>query len=124
MKRVLLVDDHDLFRQVLAVILQQHTDLKENLQAESLAQAREVLDALGGEVVDLAIVDLDLREGDPTELIERLREVEVPVLAFTAWPSLGGRARALRAGAGEVLSTATSGEEIVETAKRLVSASS
>ena len=119
-KRVLLVDDHDLFRQVLAVMLQQHTDLKENLQAESLAQARELLDTLGGEVVDLAIVDLDLPEGDPTELIESLRELEVPVLAFTACRSPQRRSRALQAGAGEGLSTATSGEEIVGVARRLL----
>ncbi len=119
MKRLLLVDDHDLFRQVLAVILRQHTDLKENLQAASLAQARELLDNLGGEV-DLAIVDLDLPEGDATELIESLRELEVLVLAFTAGGSPQRRARALEAGAKEVLSTASSGEEIIGATKRLV----
>jgi DNA-binding NarL/FixJ family response regulator len=120
MKRVLLVDDHDLFRQGLAVILEQHTDLKENVQARSLTEARQLLDNLGGEVVDLAIIDLDLPEGDATELIEDLRELEVPVVAFTAGGSLEGPARAYWAGAGEVLSTATSGEEIVSAAKRLV----
>jgi DNA-binding NarL/FixJ family response regulator len=119
MKRVLLVDDYDLFRQGLAVILQQHTNLKENLQTDSFAQAREVLDNLGGEV-DLAIVDLDLPEGDATELIESLRELEVPVVAFTADPSPQRRARALEAGAKEVLSTASSGEEIIGVVKRLV----
>jgi DNA-binding NarL/FixJ family response regulator len=118
MKRGLLVDDHDLFRQVLAVTLQLHTDLKENLQAGTLAQAREVLDALGGEVVDLAIVDLDLPEG--TDLIEDLCELDVPVVAFTACRSPQRRARALRAGAKEVLPTATSGEKIVGVVKRLL----
>jgi DNA-binding NarL/FixJ family response regulator len=119
MKRLLLVDDHDLFRQVLAVILQQHTDLKENLQAGSLGEARWVLANLGGEV-DLAIVDLDLPEGEGAELLKDLRELEVPVLAFTAGGSLQRRARALRAGAGEVLSPATSGEKIVGVVKRLL----
>ncbi len=118
MKRGLLVEDHHLFRQGLAIILQQHTDLKENFQADSLAQAREVLDNLGGEV-DLAIVDLDLPEGDPTELIEDLRELDVPVLAFTSSLSLERRASALQAGADEVLSTAASGEEVIDTVKRL-----
>ena len=120
MKRVLIVDDHNLFRQVLAVMLEEHTDLKENLQAGSLAEAQRVLAELDTKI-DLAIVDLDLPEGDATELIEDLREVCIPVMAFTAEPSLEEwGARALRAGAGEVLSTATPGEEIVEAAERLV----
>ncbi len=124
MRRVLLVDDHDLFRQVLALILQQHTDLKEDLQADSLAQAKKLLDDLDDHQVqvDLAVVDLDLPEGDPTALIEDLRELDVPVLALTSGSnSEEPSARALRAGADEVLSTATSGEKILETARRLIS---
>jgi DNA-binding NarL/FixJ family response regulator len=121
MKRLLLVDDHDLFRQVLAVILEQHTDLKENLQAGSLAEAHQILDELEREEeVDLAVVDLDLPEGDATQLIEDLRELEVPVLALTSSMSLERRTSALRAGAGEVLTTAACGEKIVGTAKRLL----
>jgi DNA-binding NarL/FixJ family response regulator len=122
MKRLLLVDDHDLFRQVLAVILQQHTDLKENLQAGSLAEAHQILDELDlqDEEVDLAVVDLDLPEGDATRLIEDLRELEVPVLALTSSVSLERRTSALRAGAGEVLTTAACGEKIIGTARRLI----
>jgi DNA-binding NarL/FixJ family response regulator len=120
-KRLLLVDDHDLFRQVLAVILEQHTDLKENLQAGSLAEAHQILDELEREEeVDLAVVDLDLPEGDATQLIEDLRELEVPVLALTSSMSLERRTSALRAGAGEVLTTAACGEKIVGTARRLI----
>ncbi len=122
--KVLLVDDHDLFCQVLAVMLWQHTDLKENLQAGSLAEAHQILDELDlqDQEVDLAVVDLDLPEGDPTALIEDLRRLDVPVLALTSGSnSEGPSARALRAGADEVLSTATSGEKILETARRLIS---
>ena len=120
MKRLLLVDDHDLFREVLALILEQHTDLKENVQAGSLAEAHRVLDEPGLQV-DLAVVDLDLPEGDPTELIDDLRELDIPVLAFTSSVSLERRASALEAGAGEVLTTAISGEKILDTAKQLIS---
>ena len=119
MKRVLIVDDHDLFRQVLAVVLQQSTHLKENVQAESLAEARHLLRAVGGNI-DLGIVDVDLPNGDGAEMIKELREVDVPVLALTFGQSLQGRARAVRAGAAEVFSTADPGEEIVRAAKRLV----
>ena len=63
MKRVLIVDDHDLFREVLATVLQQNTHLKENVQAESLAEARQLLRDLDGNV-DLAIADADLHNGE------------------------------------------------------------
>ena len=119
MKRVLLVDDHNLFRQILAIILEEHTDLKENVQAGSLGEARRVLADLDAKV-DLALIDLDLPDGDATELIEHLREVGIPVMAFTADPSLEQESRALRAGAGEVLTPASSGERIIDTAERLV----
>jgi DNA-binding NarL/FixJ family response regulator len=118
MKRVLLIDDHDLFRESLAVVLEHHTDLKENVQAGSLAEARQILDDLDSKA-DLAIVNLDLPEGEGTELIEYLHGIDVPVLAFTTDSSLERRARALQAGADELLSTASSVEEIIGTVKRL-----
>ena len=118
MKRVLIVDDHDLFREVLATVLQQNTNLKENVQEESLAEARPLLRGLGGNI-DLAIVDVDLPNGDGAEMIKDLREADVPVLALTLGQSLHGRAWAMRAGAAEVFSTADPGEEIVRAAERL-----
>ncbi len=119
MTRVLLADDHRLFREVLATVLQQNTNLKENVQAESLADARRLLRGLNTNI-DLAIVDVDLPNGDGAEMIKELREVDVPVLALTLGQSLQGRARAVQAGAAEVFSTAAPGEEIVRAAKRLV----
>ena len=121
MKRVLIVDDHDLFRQVLAVVLGQHTDLRESVQVESLAEARRVWDGLNGEI-DLAIVDLDMPDGDVTELIKELRAAQpnLPVLAFTVGRSVELRARALQAGVNQVLSTATPGEKIIRAVELLV----
>ena len=117
MKSVLLVDDHTLFRQVLAVTLKHRTDFKENVQAGSLAEARQVLAARDGRV-DLAIVDLP--EEDATELIHILHELDIPVLAFIDVQSLEGRTRALQAGANEVLSMASSDEDIVSVVTRLI----
>ncbi len=119
MTRVLLADDHHLFREVLATVLQQNTNLKENVQAGSFAEARQLLRGLDSNI-DLAIVDVDLPNEDGAQMIKELREVGVPVLGLTLGHGLQGRARAVRAGAAEVLSTAASGEEIVRAAKRLV----
>ncbi len=121
MKQVFIVDDHNLFRQVLAVVLRQHTDLRECAQAESLVEARQLLKDLDSKI-DLAIIDLDLPYGGGPELIKELRDAQpdVPILAFTIGRSFKLRAQALQAGADQVLSTATSGEKIVRAAELLI----
>jgi CheY-like chemotaxis protein len=120
MKRVLLVEDHNLFRQVLAVTLKYRTEFRENVQTRSLAEALQVL-ADSNDRVDLAIVDLDIPGWGTTELIQKLHELGVPVLALTNIQRLEARTRALQAGANEVLNMASSDEEIVSVVNRIVS---
>jgi DNA-binding NarL/FixJ family response regulator len=121
MKQVFIVDDHSLFRQLLAVVLEQLTDLKESVQAQSLTEARQALSDIGDKI-DLAIVDLDMPDGDAPELIKELRDAQpdVPVLAFTVGRNFQVRDRALQAGANQVLSTASPGKTIVRAAELLV----
>jgi DNA-binding NarL/FixJ family response regulator len=120
-KRALLVEEHSLFREALAIMLEEHTDLKRTLQTGSPAEARRLWGRLSGEV-NLVIVDLDLPHGGGISLIDKFREAEpeVPVLALTNARSLEQRARALRAGADEVLTMETSSEQIIDTAERLL----
>lgn len=119
MKRFLLVEDHALFREVLALVLEQRTGL-DNVQAESLAEASRVLGSPPG-TIDMAIVDVELPDGDGIELIEKLRETEpdMPILALTAARDPDRHARALRAGADEVFSVREPIEELVRAARRL-----
>jgi DNA-binding NarL/FixJ family response regulator len=119
-KRVLIVDDHDLFRELVALVLETHAGFGENVQARSLVEACQVLATSSGEP-DLVIVDLDLPGGDGIELIGKLREAwsRVPVLALTVGRNPERRNRALRAGADEVLPTAASGAELLGVVRRL-----
>ncbi len=121
MKRVLVVEEDNFFRQSVALVLKWHTALKESVEANSLAEARRTL-ANSIHNPDLAVVDLDLASADGFELIEELRTSapDVAVLAITLRPDAERRERALRAGAGEVLTMAASLREIVDAAKRLV----
>ena len=120
MKRVLLVDNNKVYRQVLALVLKWNTELKESAEADSLTQARRVLGSSKGKP-DLAIVNLDTANADGFELMKELRmsAPEVPVLALTLSGNVDQRDRALRAGAGEVLTMDVSPKEIIEAAKRL-----
>ncbi len=118
-KRVLLVEDHTLFRESLALLLEWRMQV-ESVQAGSLAEGRRVLSAVKG-TADFAIIDLDLPDGDGSELIEQLHETrpDVPILAFTADQSVAKRARALEAGADEVLPKMTPVEQIIGATQRL-----
>lgn len=117
-KWALLVDDHDLFRQVLAVILERNTGVDESLQAGSTAEARVVADGHTGDELVIAIVDLDLPDGDVFELIVELRQKNIPVLAITTPKNLEQGAWSL--GVNGALSTAASSDDILGAARRLI----
>src|SRR5215213_4519790 len=112
-KRVLLIEDHALFRQGLALLLNWELGL-ESIDAGSLAEGHRVLGAAKG-MADLAIIELDLPDGDGSELIERLHQTEpdVPILVLTAERSLARHARALEVGADEVLAKSAHVEQII-----------
>ena len=119
-KQVLLIEDQALFRQGLARLLNWRLGLK-SIEAGSLAEGHRVLGAAKG-MADLAIIELDLPDGDGRELIDRLPQTEpdVPILAFTADRSLVRHARALQAGANEVLAKRVPVEQIIGAAEQLV----
>lgn len=119
-KQVLLIEDHALFRKGLAILLNWKLGLK-SIEAGSLAEGHRVLGAAKG-MADLAIIELDLPDGDGSELIERLHQTEpdVPIVAFTADRSLARHARALEVGANEVLAKTAPVEQIIGAAEQLV----
>lgn len=113
-KQAVLIEDHALFREGLALLLEWRTGL-ESVEAGSLAEGRRALSELRG-TTDVAIIDLNLPDGDGSELIEQLRKTQpdVPVLALTADRSLAWQARALEAGADQVLAKVTPVEQIID----------
>jgi DNA-binding NarL/FixJ family response regulator len=119
MERVLLIEGHALFRQGLALLLKWRLDL-ESVEAGSLAEGRRVLGDLKC-MTDLAIIALDLPDGDGSELIEQLRNIkpDVPVLAFTASQNLKQSVRAQEAGADMVLAKRVPVEQIVSTVRQV-----
>ena len=111
--RIIVVDDHAVFRQALAVLLEQQAGFDVYAEAAFLPEARSILRNLSGKL-DLAVVDLDLPDGE--ELIRELNEggSGTSVLGLTS-----GRERAVGAW-GAVLSTEASVDEILAAARRLV----
>jgi DNA-binding NarL/FixJ family response regulator len=118
-KQVLLIEDHTLFREGLALLLEWRLGL-ESIEAGSLAEGRRVLGAAKG-MADLVIIDLDLPDGDGLELIEDLssKAPQIMILVLSASLELGRFARAIEAGAGGVLHKSTPIKEIIEAVRRL-----
>jgi two-component system response regulator DevR len=110
-----------LFRECLALLLERRMGC-ECIQAGSFAEAHWVLDHLQGEV-DLAIIDLDLSDGDGVEIVQRLRElrIDVIVLVLTADRSLERRTRALEAGADGTFVVQPHVDNLVDVIKTLIS---
>ena len=116
--RVLLVDDHSLFRQVLAILLERNVGFGKSLQAGSPAEARGFVGGHEGDELALAVVDLDMPNLDASELIGELRRRKVPVLALTV---NGNQEQSVGSPeVGELLTTAATCEEILGTARRLI----
>jgi DNA-binding NarL/FixJ family response regulator len=119
-KRILLVEDHAVFRESLALLLTWQTG-SESFQAGSVAEALDTLGRMDSKV-DLVVIDLDLPNGDGVQLIEELRKArtDIPVIALTIGQSLERHTRTLRTGVDEVLSTVVPLDEIIGTVKRFI----
>lgn len=115
MTRVLLVDDHAIFRQALAFVLDREPGFTVVGQAGSLAEARPLLAD-----VDLALIDLRLPDGDGVGLISELQAVnpKATALALTGVEDRMEHARAVEAGAAGVLHKWSPIEEIVPALQR------
>jgi DNA-binding NarL/FixJ family response regulator len=116
--RLLLVDDHLAFRELLALRLAEEPDFTVVAEASSLAEVRQIL---SGVEVDLALVDLELPDGSGVDLIRglRTRNPEAQVLVVTASDNRHAHAAAFAAGASGVLRKTVGAEEIIAAIRRL-----
>jgi two-component system response regulator DevR len=117
--RVLLVDDHAVSREPLAVLLGREPDLTVVGEAATLAEARGLLAV--GLSVDIAVVDLDLPDGHGAELIRELCRARpaAQALVLTGSRDRLDHGRALEAGAGHVLHKSVSTRQVIDAIRRL-----
>ena len=116
MERILRVEHNLLFRDDLALMLEWRTGLN-SIFARSLAEAQDVLEEANQKPA-CVIVDLDLPDGEGTELLKELNGL--PVLALIRSPNRERRREAKGLGANQVLLTTEAPEKIVAAVERLI----
>ncbi len=114
--RVLLVDDHLAFRQPLAFMLMRELDITIIGQAGTVAEARPLLSQ-----ADIALIDLDLPDGEGIELIEELQSInpQATALVLTGYGTDVAMARAVEAGAAGVIHKTRPVSEIMDAIRRV-----
>jgi DNA-binding NarL/FixJ family response regulator len=115
-KRILLVAQHNAFREALAIRLDQEEDLEVAWQAGSVADTRDI--HLDG--IDVAVVDPLLPDGDGLVLIREVSVANPNALALVLSHKFDPAThhQALGAGAVEVLTTNASMEEVINAVRR------
>ena len=116
--RVMIVEDHADFRDLMGVLLSNQPDIKLIAQAGSLAEARDQAARLE---LDVAVLDLGLPDGSGADLISDLRRAsgDVRVMVLSASLDPEGIEKARRAGADEILDKLTPLDEVLATVRRL-----
>jgi DNA-binding NarL/FixJ family response regulator len=116
--RVMLVEDHPGFRDLMEVLLGSQSDIKLVAQAGSLAEARKHAAVVR---FDVAVLDLSLPDGNGVNLIADLRREnpDMAVLILSATLDPASIDRAAEEGADEVMDKLAPLDEILDTVRRL-----
>jgi DNA-binding NarL/FixJ family response regulator len=114
--RVMHVEDHADFRDLMEILLNSQSDIEVVAQAGSLIEARAHVARFE---FDVAVLDLGLPDGDGVDLISDLRRAnpEVGVLILSANLDAGSLETA--AEADEIMDKLAPVEEVIGTVRRL-----
>ena len=118
-KKVLIVEDHPLFRAMLVQLIGQELGMMVCGEADNIKDALTVIERTHP---DAAIVDLTLRGSCGLELVKELkaRDIGLPVLVLSMHAESLYAERALRAGAKGYVSKQESPAEVAEAIRKVV----
>ena len=116
--RILLVDDHGLFRESLVRLLESEADFSVVAHCESTADAMKIIERGS---VDVVLLDYDLGNERGTDLFERMKEAQDPprILMVTAGMSDRITRDVLSAGVAGVLHKHSSPVQLVAAIRKV-----
>lgn len=117
--KVLIVDDHPVVREGLAMHLATQPDLEVCGEAEDVPGALALLATIHP---DVAIIDISLKNGNGLELVRRIRDRydAVRILVWSMYPENLYAERALRAGAQGYLNKGKATHHVLEAVRAIV----
>lgn len=120
--RLLIVDDHPVFREGLVYSLQPHLNVEVIGEAEDVPSARMLLSKLRP---DLAILDISLKKGSGIDLIRDIRALlpDLPILVFSMHDEMLYAMRCLTAGANGYLMKEAPTAKVVQAIKEILGGS-
>jgi DNA-binding NarL/FixJ family response regulator len=119
-KRIMVVDDHPIVRQGLALLINREADLVVCGEAEEASGAMHVL---ASSRPDVLIVDISLNGPDGLDLLKNIRTTHpsLPVLILSMHDELIYAERALRAGANGYIMKQEATEKVLVAVRRILS---
>jgi DNA-binding NarL/FixJ family response regulator len=119
-KTVLVVDDHPLMRQGLALLINQQQDMRVCGEAE---EAQAALQAVAQLRPDIMILDISLNGPDGIEILKKIRttDPDLPVLVLSMHDEAIYAERALRARANGYIMKQEATEKVLVAVRRILS---
>jgi DNA-binding NarL/FixJ family response regulator len=117
--RVLIVDDHPIFRMGMAELLNQEDDFTVCAVAEDLSSARHALKTLEP---DLAIIDITLAGDNGLDLVKEIsnQTKNIPVLVLSMHDEQVWAERAIRAGARGYIMKKEASETVIQAMRNII----
>ncbi len=118
--RILLLDDHSLFRESLGRLLEAEPDFR---IAGNCATVRDALDVLAQSQVDVVLLDYDLGEEQGSRFLDEAKKLNFTgrILMVTAGMTDAGTLRALEGGVAGVFLKHSPPSQLIEAIRKVVS---
>jgi DNA-binding NarL/FixJ family response regulator len=118
--RVLLADDHAMFREGLKQVLSRTSDL---VVADEAGNAQQILEKVQKSDFDVIILDISMPGRDGMDVLKQLKQMkpQLHVLVLSMYPEDQYAFRAIKAGASGYLTKNRASQELIEAIRRIAS---